>query len=348
MRTPPTPRSTIILNGARGLLILMALFLVAAPVLLGSADVQLLTQALTMLSLAMLWNLLAGYANILVIGQHAFVGIGAYAFYGLAILAGWPLPLAILGAAVVTLVFGVGFLAIIFRLRTAYLAVGSWVVAETVMLAASRLNSFGGGSGVALPVAFVKRFGATPHARQETIYFLILGVAAAILLGIYLIMRSRIGLALSAMRDSEDGAVTAGVNITLARALSFLWVTPFVGLVGVLVTLQTLRISHISSFSMLDWTIYVLFIVTIGGIGSLEGPIIGTFTFFILRQGLQDAGIWYLIILGMLAITVVLVEPKGLWGLIRRYLPDDLIPIRHRFRRAPQPDIAHPSPIMET
>ncbi len=325
-----TPAVKTITQGARALLIALLVVLAAAPFIFGAAEVQLLTQALSMLSLAMLWNLLAGYANIVVIGQHAFVGIGSYAFYGFAILAGWHFAIAVPATALVTLVFGAGFLAIIYRLRTAYLAVGSWVVAETLMLAASRLNDFGGGSGIALPVRFVKQFGATPAARQMTIYFMVFGVALIIFVGIYLLMRSRTGLALSAIRDSEEGAATAGVNISMARILSFLWVTPFIGIVGVLITLQKLRISHISSFSMLDWTIYVLFIVVIGGLGSLEGPIIGTIVFFILRHFLQDAGVWYLIILGSLAIGIVLVEPKGLWGLMRRYLPNDLIPLRHR------------------
>ncbi|TFE36506.1 branched-chain amino acid ABC transporter permease [Paraburkholderia dipogonis] len=304
--------------------------LVAVPFALDTANVQLTTQALTMLSLAMLWNLLAGYANIPVIGQHALVGTGAYAFFGFAILLKLPIPLAILGAMVTSLLAGAVILVIIFRLRAAYLAVGSWVVAEVFVLVASRLNAFGGGSGIALPVAFVKQFGSSNEARQMTIYYLVLGTTLAILVGIYAVMRSRIGLAFSAMRDNEEGAVTAGVNLPFARALSYLIVSPFVGMVGVLVTLQTLRISHLSSFSMMDWTIFVLFVTVIGGIGSLEGPILGTVVFFLLRHFLQDLGVWYLIALGSLAVVVILIEPRGLWGLLRNHLSDDLIPLRHR------------------
>jgi branched-chain amino acid transport system permease protein len=77
--------------------------------------------------------------------------------------------------------------------------------------------------------------------------------------------------------------------------------------------------------------------VIIGGIGSIEGPIIRTIIFFLLRQCLQDAGIWYLIILGTLAITIILIEPKGLWGVVRRYPPEDLIPVRHRFQASVDP-----------
>ncbi|KQU86364.1 hypothetical protein ASD00_31220 [Ensifer sp. Root31] len=311
-------------------LVLVLAGLTVVPFALGPADIQLMMQALTILSLAMLWNLLAGYSNLVVIGQHALVGVGAYAFFGLVILAKLPIPVAIVGAMLFSLLAGGIILAIIFRLRAAYLAVGSWVVAEVFLLVASRLNSFGGGSGMALPVSFVKRFGASNDIRQMTIYFMVLATAVTILFGIWLIMRSRVGLALLAMRDDEEGAVTAGVNLPAARILSYLVVAPFTGLVGVLVTLQTLRISHLSSFSMLDWTIFVLFIVVIGGIKSLEGPIIGTIVFVVLRQYLQGLGVWYLISLGMLAVVVVLVEPKGLWGLMRRYLSDELLPLRQR------------------
>ncbi|WP_420568263.1 branched-chain amino acid ABC transporter permease [Thalassovita sp.] len=314
----------------RAVLALLVLSLFAVPFVLGRADIQLVMQALTVLSLAMLWNLLAGYSNLIVIGQHALVGTGAYAFFGCAILLGLPIPVAILGAMAVSLVAGGVILAIIFRLRAAYLAVGSWVVAEVFLLIASRLQSFGGGSGIALPVAFVKRFGSSNDTRQMTIYFMVLATALVIGVGIWVIMRSRIGLALSAMRDDEDGAVTAGVNLPAARMLSYLVVAPFTGLIGVLVTLQTLRISHLSSFSMLDWTIFVLFIVVIGGIKTLEGPILGTIVFFVIRQNLQDFGVWYLITLGALAVAVILIEPRGLWGLIRRHLSDDLLPLRHK------------------
>ncbi|CAD6560668.1 hypothetical protein LMG28727_07226 [Paraburkholderia kirstenboschensis] len=183
--------------------------------------------------------------------------------------------------------------------------------------------------GIVSP-AFVKQFGSSNEARQMTIYYRVLGTTLATLVGIYAVMRSRIGLAFSAMRDNEEGVVTAGVNLPFARSLSYLIVSPFVGMVGVLVTLQTLRISHLSSFSMMDWTIFVLSVTVIGGIGSLEGPILGTVVFFLLRHFLQDLGVWYLIALGSLAVVVILIEPRGLWGLLRNHLSDDSIPLRHR------------------
>lgn len=300
-----------------------------APFAFSPATLVLLTQALTMLSLAMLWNLVAGYGNVMVIGQHAFVGIGAYAFYGFAMLAGWHMAAALPAAMAVTLVFGIAVYAMLYRLRTAYLAVGSWVVAETLMLVASRLPGFGGGSGASLPASLLRTLGARAPERLSTIYILVLVVAVLTFALIWMLMRSRVGLGLAALRDSEEGAAVAGVNTRLVRAACFILAAPMVGLVGVLVTLQKGRISPVASFSMLDWTIYVLFIVVIGGLGSLEGPIIGTLVFFLLRELLQDYGTLYLITLGAMSIVIVLFAPKGLWGLARSKLGRDLVPLTH-------------------
>jgi branched-chain amino acid transport system permease protein len=123
-----------------------------------------------------------------------------------------------------------------------------------------------------------------------------------------------------------------GVNLVHARIVCFLWTAPFLGLAGAIITLQKLRISPAASFSIIDWTVFVIFNVVIGGIGSLEGPILGTVLFFVLREYLAQLGTWHLIILGTLSIVIILVEPRGLWGLLRRIVGGDLIPVSHRAR----------------
>jgi branched-chain amino acid transport system permease protein len=80
----------------------------------------------------------------------------------------------------------------------------------------------------------------------------------------------------------------------------------------------------------------VIFIVVIGGVGSFEGPIIGTFVFFLIREYLQGWGVWHFIVLGCAAIAVILIEPRGIWGILRRVVPGDLIPVSHAPRRQPR------------
>jgi branched-chain amino acid transport system permease protein len=77
-----------------------------------------------------------------------------------------------------------------------------------------------------------------------------------------------------------------------------------------------------------DWTAFVIFITVIGGIGRIEGPIIGTIVFFMLRQLLADLGSLYLLMMGAVAIVVMLWAPKGLWGMIAERFGWQALPLQ--------------------
>ena len=134
------------------------------------------------------------------------------------------------------------------------------------------------------------------------------------------LLRSRYGLALTAIRDNELGARSNGVDVARIKYAVYVAVAFGTAMVGALIFLQKIRISPDTAFSVNDWTAFVIFITVIGGIGRIEGPIIGTVIFFLLRQTLADLGAIYLLILGVVAIAVMLKAPKGLWGLDRRPL----------------------------
>jgi branched-chain amino acid transport system permease protein len=304
--------------------------LALGPSFLADNQLGVLTEFYSMLVLAIMWNLVAGYADIGTVGQQAFVGVGAYAFYGFAAIAGLDPFLSIPVAGLSALVIAVPATFLVFRLRSAYLSIGTWVIAEVLMLIAGKIEMFGGGSGISLPIAIVRVFGATRTARLSTIYWLAFALVIVSLAATYFLLRSRIGLGLTAMRDNEESAGSVGVDIVSSRIICFLGTTPFLGAAGALITLQKLRISPSASFSIADWTVLVIFNVVIGGIGSIEGPIIGTIVFFVLREYLSDLGAWSLILLGVVSITIILVEPRGIWGMIRRFLPDDVIPTGHK------------------
>lgn len=324
---PVSPR--LILNAVRMAFGVAVAALVAAPFLFDATGIVLLTEFMSMLTLAVMWNLLAGYADIVSVGQHAFVGVGAYAFFGFAALLGIDAYLAIPLAGSVAFAIAVPAMALVFRLRTAYLAIGTWVIAEVLMLLAGKLEAFGGGSGVSLPLTILRIFGRSRPERLAAIYWLAFGLAVVALLTTYLLLRSRIGLGLMAMRDNEEGASAVGVNISRARILCFLGSAPFLGMAGAVITLQKLRIAPSASFSITDWTVFIIFNVVIGGIGTFEGPIIGTVVYFVLRQYLAGLGTWNLIILGISSIVVILIEERGLWGLCRRLLAEDVVPTGH-------------------
>jgi branched-chain amino acid transport system permease protein len=133
-----------------------------------------------------------------------------------------------------------------------------------------------------------------------------------------------------AIRDNELAAASLGIDIWRTKFVVYVVTGALTAMIGALIFLQKLRISPDAAFSVNDWTAFVIFIVVIGGIGTLEGPIIGTLIFFALRETLADLGTVYLIVLGLVAIVVMLKAPKGVWGLIRSRYDLQLFPLGYR------------------
>jgi branched-chain amino acid transport system permease protein len=101
------------------------------------------------------------------------------------------------------------------------------------------------------------------------------------------------------------------------------------GLAGAMIAANTLRVQPDSIFSV-NYAVFMIFIVVIGGIGTIEGPILGAVVFFALQQYLSDLGAWYLVILGVLAIVITLFLPRGLWGLLSGNGRIRLFPVGYR------------------
>ncbi|PBC20326.1 MULTISPECIES: branched-chain amino acid ABC transporter permease [unclassified Mesorhizobium] len=313
----------------------------ALPAVTSRGVIQDLFFILTMLTLAQIWNLLAGYGGLVSVGQQAFVGIGAYAMFAGVILLGWNPVAAILlgGLAALALAVPTAFFA--FRLQGAYFAIGTWVIAEVTRLLIAQWKALGGGTGTSLPReatsnimgtdAIRTLFGVREAAARDILaYWLALALVVAVTGCIYWLLRSRLGLALAAVRDNVDAAQAVGVDVRRLKWAVFLIAAAATGLTGALIFVQTARISPEAAFAVTDWTAYVIFIVVIGGIGTIEGPIVGVLVFFALRSALADYGSWYLMTLGLAAIAVMLFAPKGLWGLISARSGLHLFPVRRR------------------
>lgn len=298
------------------LFVVLALILAAAPYWGDRQQLRLLAEIFSYVVLASLWNLLAGYAGLVSVGQQAYVGLGAYVLFALTILAGIHPLLAIPLAGVAGAIIAVPVALLMFRLRGHYFAIGTWVVAEVFRLLASQISALGGGSGTSLPVSVVTSIAAGRQMREFVIYWLALALMLAVLALIVLLLRSRYGLALTAIRDNEAGARASGIDVRRIKFAVYVAVALGTAMVGALIFLQKLRVSPNTAFSVNDWTAFVIFITVIGGIGRIEGPIIGTVIFFVLRQSFADLGSLYLLMLGAVAIAVMLVAPKGLWGIL--------------------------------
>ena len=166
-----------------------------------------------------------------------------------------------------------------FRLRGHYFAIGTWVVAEVFRLLSSQVSALGGGSGISLPAGIVTAMASSRQMREFLIYWVALALVVVVLAAIVLLLRSRYGLALTAIRDNELAARSNGDRRHPHQARR----------------LCPDRVRHRdgrradlpaeaadfpdTAFSVNDWTAFVIFITVIGGIGRVEGPIIGTIVF---------------------------------------------------------------------
>jgi branched-chain amino acid transport system permease protein len=310
-------------------LIAIALVVLAlAPYWGDRQTLRLLAEMFTFIALASLWNLLAGYAGLVSVGQQAFVGLGGYVLFALAMLLDVNPILAIFVAGPIGALVAVPVALLIFRLRGAYFAIGTWVVAEVFRLLASQVSALGGGSGVSLPASVVLAMAPSRQMREFEMYWLALFLTVATLAAIFLLLRSRHGLALTAIRDNELAAQSTGIGVWGIKFAVYVLTGFGTAMVGAFIFLQKLRISPDTAFSVNDWTAFVIFITVIGGIGRIEGPIIGTIIFFALRQTFAGLGSLYLLMMGAVAIVVMLWAPKGLWGMAVERLGWQILPLQ--------------------
>lgn len=310
------------------LFVAVVVVLIAAPWWAGRANMRLLGEIYSFLALACLWNLLAGYTGLVSVGQQAWVGLGGYVLFAAAMFLGMHPIAAIVVAGLVAAALAVPIAPLLFRLQGAYFAIGTWVLAEVFRLSFAQVTSLGGGSGSSLPTSVITQMASSRELREMMVYWSGLALAAGTLIFVVLLLRSKTGLALTALRDSEIASDSLGIHASRTRLGVYVAVSSVTAMVGAFIFLQKLRISPDAAFNVNDWTAYVIFIAVIGGIGTIEGPIIGTILFFLLRETLADLGTTYLMILGAVAIGIMLKAPKGVWGIFTEKTGITLVPIR--------------------
>ena len=315
-------RRNVAWSGLGALIVVAVLF--AFPYYVKSGVLGTMITGLIILTLASMWNLLAGYAGLVSVGQQAFLGLGAYfvlipAMHGLTPWAG--LVIATIGAAVCA----VPLWWLVARLRLGYFAIATWVLASVVMLVIEQISSIGGGTGMPLPGIV----GYDPAVLTADTYWAALTVAVLAIGGVYLLLRSKVGLTLTAIRDDERAAKSSGVRVGLARMLVFIVAAAGCGAAGGVLAIQQLGVVPGTSggvFSV-QWTAEMAFAVIIGGIGTIEGPILGTIVYMVLQQTLQSYNVWYLISLGIVAIAIALFARRGLWGTLDERFGIRLFPV---------------------
>lgn len=289
-----------------------------------------MVELFTLIALAEMWNLLAGFAGVVSVGQQAFMGLGAYAMVALVNVHGKDLYTSVPISALIVAVLAVPMGLVAFRLRGSYFAIGTWVLAEVASKVIITQKKLGAGNGVSLKVT-----GHSLSSRQDMSYWLAMVTGIGAVLLAYVLLRSRLGLQMQAIRDDESGARGLGVNVYRTRFIIWVVAAFWTALAAAPYYMQQLRVQPVGTggaFSVILWTAPIIFIVVIGGIGTIEGPIIGALIYYYLRDRFQDHQTVYLISMGAVALAVALWLQGGIWGTLRRWVDIDLFPVRRRIR----------------
>jgi len=304
-------RQTISGRIALTISVILLLILPSMPFWASPGHIRWAVELSCLIAIAQMWNLLAGYGGMVSVGQQAFIGCGGYALFILAGNLGVNPFLAVPLSVVVPIVTAIPVYYLLQRLEGPYFAIGTWVVAEALRLLTSNIGYVNRGSGLSLRV--MAQF--SPHQRDIGLTILSASLLLVTVGGTYALLRSRHGLALTAMRDDPIAASSQGVDVAKMRFIVFLLSAAGTGLAGAVYFMAQLRITPTSGFDP-NWSSICIFIVMVGGIGRLEGPIIGALLYFFATRFFGEYGATYLIALGILTLLVALHAPGGIWSIL--------------------------------
>jgi branched-chain amino acid transport system permease protein len=253
------------------------------------------------IALAESWNIVAGYAGQVNLGHAAFFGVGALVARTLW-FRGWPVLLALpAGAAAATVLAAIVGVAA-FRLRGAYFAIGTLALGEIFRTTVGNLFP----EISTLPAASIAAY------RLSQRYYLALALAGGAVLAAALLARSRLGLGMRAIREDEDAAEASGVGALRLKLIALALSTALAGLAGGLFAFYHISYYPAHPFGP-QWTFDALLMTYIGGVGTVQGPIVGAVLYVVLKEYLAVRWVdFHVLIFGALFIAIVLLLPGGL------------------------------------
>ena len=298
------------------LLVLVVLVLGSVSIFGDQYTKLLLMLAFLYMALGQFWNLLGGYAGLVSLGQQIFIGLGGYTLAVTVLYYGFPIWLGVLTGGVVALLFALVISPAIFRMSGVYFSIGTWVVAESLAIWFSNWEYVEMGQGL-----FIK---PAKQLSVSQLYYLAMLVGVGSVALVYWVMRSKLGLALMAMRNDPGASETCGVSVFRNKLYCYLISSFCTGLTAGVLYLNMVFIQPYKAFGI-DWTVALVFIVIIGGIGTIEGPIIGAVIYVLLQQYLSDYASVSMLALGVVAIIIMLIVPKGIMGTIQEKLGFEIL-----------------------
>jgi branched-chain amino acid transport system permease protein len=289
----------------------------AAPAVVDDAMLRTLAGVCMFGGLASAWNIIGGFTGYASFGNVVFFGLGGYTVAVLMVHARWDFWIALPVAVAV----GAGYAALVglpvLRLRGHYFAIATLGVAEGTREVVLNLPGLtGGGAGISLPVLGSEAVTTSPG--NTGFYYLFLAAMGAAVAVAFAVSRSRLGYALAAIRDDEQGAAATGINTTRAKLGAFALSGALTALIGALFAFQQVAIYPERLFSV-EITVLMVAMAVIGGLGTVVGPVIGAVGLQLLAEYLRQRYLGlHLIVFGSLVVAVVVLMPEGLVSTLSR------------------------------
>ncbi len=306
-----------------GVLLLVLLILLILPKFLSSYALGVFIMIFFYAYLGQSWNILTGYTGVISLGHSLYVGLGAYLTYLLNLTLGlspWlGMWVAGLGAGFVGLV--IGFFGFRFGLRGVYFVLLTIGFAEIGRLIFLHLKVFGSFQGLFITPEFA--FVNFQFKENTPYYYIILGYVLFSLVVVRLLERSKIGKYVVALREDEDAAESVGVNVFKYKMIAIFISAFMTSLAGAFYT-NYLYYLHPGTMMSMAFSIEIILRPIIGGMGTVLGPVIGSFLTPLAelsRSYFAKAGYegLHLVIYGFLLVAVVLFFPRGIIAYLKLF-----------------------------
>lgn len=266
------------------------------------------------LSASFMWNLIAGYSGLISLCQPAFLGLAGYTLA----IGTWvkvPWWAGLIGGAVVAGIFAILIALAVFRLTGVYFAIGTLVVPEVLRSVFILWRPVGGsmtGGGAGYMIKQISGI------SMDGMYWMAVAVAIISVIVFRLILSSKLGLGLAAVRDNQQTASSCGINTFRLKLYPFVIGAVITGIAGAIYYIFQGFIEPANTFNV-SWTMAILLSTVIGGMRTKSGPFIGTLVYVLLYFMLARFGGYSLLIQGVVLIVIVLISPQGLLGIFNRF-----------------------------
>lgn len=291
-----------------GLIVILILFplVVSSPYFLRIATVCLMY---IMMTLAL--NLLTGFGGLMSLGHAAFWGVGSYTAAILTTRYGWSTGPALLSAAAIAGIFGLLLGLPVLKLKSYYLTVVTLGFCEIIRLVELNWTSLTRGSLGIHSIPYPILFGFEFRSRQS-VYYLVLFMAVLTTFIIYSIIHSRVGKAITAVRDDEIAASSIGINVVGYKVMVFIISAVIMGIAGAFYA-QYIHYIDPSLFTT-STSMNLLLMAIFGGLGSIPGSILGATVLTVLPETIRFLQEYRNLIYGILIVLLMLLKPSGLLG----------------------------------